>query len=40
MAYLPLNHTQPQAEVYAEVRGKRLPMRVVPMPFTPHGYKR
>ncbi len=40
MAYLPLNHTQPQAEVYAEVRGKRLPMRVVPMPFTPNGYKR
>ena len=40
MAYLPLNHTHPQAEVYAEVRGRRLPMRVVPMPFTPHGYKR
>ncbi len=40
MAYLPVNHTQPQAEVYAEVRGKRLPMRVVPLPFAPHGYKR
>jgi glycine cleavage system aminomethyltransferase T len=35
MAYLPLNHAQPQHEVYAEVRGKRLPMRVTPMPFTP-----
>ncbi len=40
MAYLPINHTQPQHEVYAEVRGKRLPMRVVPMPFHPHRYKR
>jgi aminomethyltransferase len=40
MAYLPLNHTQAQHEVFAEVRGKRLPMRVVPMPFAPHRYKR
>jgi len=40
MAYLPLNHAQPQHEVYAEVRGKRLPMRVTPMPFAPHRYKR
>ena len=40
MAYLPINHTQPQHEVYAEVRGKRVPMRVVPMPFNPHRYKR
>ncbi len=40
MAYLPLNHSQPQHEVYADVRGKRLPMRVTPMPFTPHRYHR
>jgi len=40
MAYLPINHAQPQHEVYAEVRGKRLPMRVVPLPFHPHHYKR
>ena len=40
MAYLPIDHTQPQHEVYAEVRGKRVPMRVVPMPFYPHRYKR
>ena len=40
MAYLPLNHSQPGHEVYAEVRGKRLPMRVVAMPFNPHRYKR
>jgi len=40
MAYLPLNHTAPHSEVYAEVRGKRLPMRVTPMPFHPHRYFR
>ena len=40
MAYLPINHSQAQHEVYAEVRGKRLPMRVVLMPFNPHRYKR
>jgi aminomethyltransferase len=40
MAYLPLNHALPQHEVYAEVRGKRLPMRVSPMPFNPHRYQR
>ena len=40
MAYLPVDHAAAQHEVYAEVRGKRLPMRVVPMPFQPHRYKR
>jgi aminomethyltransferase len=40
MAYLPVNHALPQHEVWAEVRGKRLPMRVTPMPFTPHRYQR
>jgi aminomethyltransferase len=40
MAYLPQDHAGAQHEVYAEVRGKRLPMRVVPMPFHPHRYKR
>ena len=40
MAYLPLNHAMPQHEVYAEVRGKRVPMRVTAMPFHPHRYKR
>jgi aminomethyltransferase len=40
MAYLPQDHAQAQHEVYAEVRGKRLPMRVSPMPFTPHRYQR
>ena len=40
MAYLPLDHARPQHEVYAEVRGKRLPMRVTAMPFHPHRYQR
>ncbi len=40
MAYLPLDHALPQHEVYAEVRGKRLPMRVAAMPFHPHRYFR
>jgi len=40
MAYLPQDHAQPHSEVYAEVRGKRVPMRVSPMPFTPHRYHR
>ena len=40
MAYLAANHALPAQEVYAEVRGKRLPMRITPMPFTPHRYHR
>ncbi|MFN9192360.1 MAG: glycine cleavage T C-terminal barrel domain-containing protein, partial [Pseudomonadota bacterium] len=40
MAYLPQDHAQPHAEVWAEVRGRRLPMRVTPLPVTPHRYHR
>jgi aminomethyltransferase len=40
MAYLPLSHSAAGSEVYAEVRGKRLPMRVTPMPFQPQRYFR
>lgn len=40
MAYLPTNHSALSHEVYAEVRGKELPMRVAAMPFTPHRYHR
>ncbi len=40
MAYLPTLMAQPGQLVYAEVRGKRVPMRVAPMPFNPHRYKR
>jgi aminomethyltransferase len=40
MAYLSADHAQPQHEVYAEVRGSQVPMRVTPMPFVPHRYFR
>jgi aminomethyltransferase len=40
MAYLPMNHAIAQHEVFAEVRGKRYPMRVTPLPFVPHRYHR
>ena len=40
MAYLAANHGGAHHEVYADVRGKRYPMRVTPMPFTPHRYHR
>jgi aminomethyltransferase len=40
MAYLPVDHALAQHEVYAEVRGKKLPMRVTPLPFNPHRYHR
>ena len=40
MAYLTNNHALLHHEVYAEVRGKRLPMRVTALPFTPHRYQR
>jgi aminomethyltransferase len=40
MAYLATNHTAASHEIYAEVRGKAYPMRICPMPFTPHRYHR
>lgn len=40
MAYLPADHALPAHEVYAEVRGRRLPMRVTALPFNPHRYHR
>jgi aminomethyltransferase len=40
MAYLAANHAIAGHEVYAEVRGKRFPMRVAAMPFTPNRYYR
>ena len=40
MAYLAANHALPNHEVYAEVRGKRQPMRVTALPFVPPGYHR
>jgi aminomethyltransferase len=40
MAYLARHHALPHHDVFAEVRGKRVPMRVTSMPFAPHHYKR
>ena len=39
MAYLPATLTDGTL-VYGEVRGKRHPARIAPMPFHPHSYKR
>jgi aminomethyltransferase len=40
MGYLPATHAAVGTEVFAEVRGKRLPMKVAAMPFAPHRYYR
>ena len=40
LAYVATNHAALNHEVYAEVRGKRQPMRVVALPFAPHRYVR
>jgi aminomethyltransferase len=40
MAYVPTAHATPGTRLYAEVRGKRLPIAVSPMPFVPTRYKR
>jgi glycine cleavage system T protein (aminomethyltransferase) len=40
MAYLGADHAIVHHEVYADVRGRSVPMRVTPMPFTPHRYQR
>ncbi|HVV43349.1 MAG TPA: glycine cleavage system aminomethyltransferase GcvT [Nitrobacter sp.] len=40
MGYLPASKAADGGTVFAEVRGQRLPLRVSPMPFVPHSYKR
>ncbi len=40
MGYVTANHAVLNGQVFAEVRGKRLPMKIVPMPFAPHRYFR
>ncbi|HSI51010.1 MAG TPA: glycine cleavage system aminomethyltransferase GcvT [Ideonella sp.] len=40
LAYLPTSHAAVGTEVFAEVRGKRLPMTVATTPFTPNRYYR
>jgi len=40
MACIASNHASVSHEVFAVVRGRKLPMRVVALPFTPHRYVR
>ena len=40
MGYLQARHAVPGTSLFAEVRGKRLPMQVAPLPFAPHHYFR
>ncbi len=40
LAYVAAGHAAAGTQVFAEVRGKRVAMRVAPLPFTPHRYVR
>ncbi|MFC0241531.1 glycine cleavage system aminomethyltransferase GcvT [Rhodopseudomonas telluris] len=40
MGYLTRSHATLDTQVFAEVRGQRLPLRVAAMPFVPNTYKR
>lgn len=40
MGYLPRDLAEPGRTVYAELRGRRLPVTVAQLPFRPAGYKR
>jgi aminomethyltransferase len=40
MGYLPTTLANPGVQVFADVRGQRLPLRVVTTPFVPNTYKR
>ena len=40
MAYVAAAHIAPGTALEIELRGKRLPAVVVPMPFVPHRYHR
>jgi aminomethyltransferase len=40
IGYVAANHAAIGGELFAEVRGKRVPMRVTAMPFAPHRYFR
>jgi aminomethyltransferase len=40
MGYVPRDATTPGAQLFAEVRGKRLPLMVSELPFVPTRYKR
>jgi aminomethyltransferase len=40
MGYVPSSQAANGTQLFAEVRGQRLPVRVAALPFSPHGYKR
>jgi aminomethyltransferase len=40
MGYVPIDFAADGVEIFAELRGKRLPVTVAPMPFRPSTYKR
>ena len=40
MGYVPTAHADPGTRLFAEVRGRRLPVSVAEMPFVAPGYKR
>ncbi|MDM8168139.1 glycine cleavage system aminomethyltransferase GcvT [Roseovarius sp.] len=40
MGYVPAELSRPGARLFGEVRGKRLPVRVAELPFTPANFKR
>ncbi|MBR1219884.1 glycine cleavage system aminomethyltransferase GcvT [Bradyrhizobium sp. U87765 SZCCT0131] len=40
MGYVPAAYAETGTQLFAEVREQRLPLRVAPMPFVPHAYKR
>lgn len=40
MGYVPAGHATNDTQLFAEVRGQRLPVRVCALPFIPHSYKR
>lgn len=40
MGYVQASHAADSTQLFAEVRGQRLPLRVAPLPFSPHSYKR
>ncbi|MEZ5766144.1 MAG: glycine cleavage system aminomethyltransferase GcvT [Xanthobacteraceae bacterium] len=40
MGYVPASHAADATQLFAEIRGQRLPVRVTPLPFSPHSYKR
>ena len=40
MGYVECTAAEPGTQLFAEIRGARLPLRVVPLPFVPHRYRR